>query len=66
MKKNYIKPDAFVVEIKQKCSILAGSGDPYQNYQNNGGMQSPVSDEGYSGGVRARQSRFYVDDWEEE
>ncbi len=28
MKKQYIKPDTFVVEIKQKYNILAGS-DPY-------------------------------------
>ena len=60
MKKNYLKPDAFVVEINQKCSIMAGS-NPYQSYQTNGGMKKPVSDEGYSGEVRSRRGRFYED-----
>ena len=65
MKKNYIKPDAFVVEIQQKCNILTGS-DPYRNYQTNGGMKDPVSDEGYSGGIRARGGRFNEEFLEDE
>ena len=46
MKKNYLKPDTFVVEIKQKCGILSGSG-PRRSQSNAIVDDEIVSDESY-------------------
>lgn len=44
MKKQYIKPDAFGVEIKEQCNILAGS-DPYANVQSDGIFENDILDD---------------------
>ena len=52
MKKEYIAPDAFVVEMKQQNSILIGS-NPYRGgTPNNGDMNGPIDDSDYDGPVK--------------
>lgn len=46
MKKQYIKPDTFVVEIKQKCGILNGGSDVPKYIRGNKDLQGDIiSDE---------------------
>ena len=64
MKRKYITPDAFVVEIKSN-SILAGS-DTYRSTSTNANLGNPMPSGNNPGSeiVRSRQASFC--DWDEE
>ena len=48
MKKQYIKPDTSVVEIKQKCGILNGGSDAPRYIRGNGDLKKDIlSDEDF-------------------